>query len=282
MTIRQGDLRRGILMANESNDKALCRECGSVLESMKQFGDAARMYEKGGSLEKAAAIYIQTKDFDSATPLMTTIKTAKLHAQYAKAKEAVRDFRAAVAAYERARDMDSVVRLYIEQLNEPELAFAIVRSTASSNAAQMVARYCTSKANWQGAIEFLLMAQRSEEAFQLAKEHDEMSVYATALGDEGSTTEYSAIARFYESKNEQGRAGQFYSKCGQYMKALNLYLDCGEREMDRAIDVVGKARSDMLTHTLIDPDGSITSRLKQSSPMARSLEPLVVSMPVAI
>jgi len=252
MTIRQGDLRRGILMANESNDKALCRECGSVLESMKQFGDAARMYEKGGSLEKAAAIYIQTKDFDSATPLMTTIKTAKLHAQYAKAKEAVRDFRAAVAAYERARDMDSVVRLYIEQLNEPELAFAIVRSTASSNAAQMVARYCTSKANWQGAIEFLLMAQRSEEAFQLAKEHDEMSVYATALGDEGSTTEYSAIARFYESKNEQGRAGQFYSKCGQYMKALNLYLDCGEREMDRAIDVVGKARSDMLTHTLID------------------------------
>ena len=140
MTIRQGDLRRGILMANESNDQALCRECGSVLESMKQFGDAARMYEKGGALEKAAGIYIQTKDFDSATPLMSTIKTAKLHAQYAKAKEAVRDFRAAVAAYERARDMDSVVRLYIEQLNEPELAFAIVRSTASSNAAQMVAR----------------------------------------------------------------------------------------------------------------------------------------------
>jgi WD repeat-containing protein 19 len=252
MTIRQGDLRRGILMANESNDKALCRECGSVLESMKQYGDAARMYEKGGSLEKAASIYIQTKDFDSAKPLMSMIKTAKLHSQYAKAKEAVRDFRAAVSAYERARDMDSVVRLYIDQLNEPELAFAIVRSTASSNAAQMVARYCTSKANWQGAIEFLLMAQRSEEAFQLAKEHDEMGVYATALGDEGSTTEYSAIARFYESKNEQGRAGQFYAKCGQYMKALNLYLDCGEREMDRAIDVVGKARSDMLTHTLID------------------------------
>lgn len=55
-----------------------------------------------------------------------------------------------------------------------------------------------------------------------------------------------------EAKNEQGKAGQFYAKCGQYMKALNLYLDCGEREMDRAIEVVGKARSDMLTHTLVD------------------------------
>ena len=252
MTIRQGDLRRGIAMANESNDQALCKECGAVLESMKQWSDAARMYERGGALEKAAGIYIQTKDFDSATPLMDRIKTAKLHSQYAKAKEAVRDFRAAVAAYERAKDMDSVVRLYIEQLNEPELAFSIVRSTASSNAAQMVARYCTSKANWQGSIEFLLMAQRSEEAFQLAKEHDEMKVYADALGEEGTLTEFGAIARFYEAKNEQGKAGQFYAKCGQYMKALNLYLDCGEREMDRAIEVVGKARSDMLTHTLVD------------------------------
>ena len=73
-----------------------------------------------------------------------------------------------------------------------------------------------------------------EEAFQLAKEHDEMKVYSDALQDNGTQVEYSAIARFYESKNEQGKAGQFYSKCGQYMKALNLYLDCGEREMDRS------------------------------------------------
>ena len=40
--------------------------------------------------------------------------------------------------------------------------------------------------------------------------------------------------------------------CAQYHKALKLFLNCGEREMDKAIDVVGKARSDMLTHTLID------------------------------
>ena len=133
----------------------------------------------------------------------------------------MRDFRAAVEAYKRAKDLDSVVRLYIEQLNEPELAFAIVRTTASSNAAQMVARYCKSKANWKGAIEFLLMAQRSEEAFQLAKEHDEMSVYAEALGEEGSTTEYGAIARFYEHKQQVCCVVRFFVFCGLQYAGTN-------------------------------------------------------------
>jgi WD repeat-containing protein 19 len=58
--------------------------------------------------------------------------------------------------------MDNVVRLYLEHLSNPELAFAIVRRTASSAAAQMVASYCQQQSNWAGAIEFLLMGKRGE------------------------------------------------------------------------------------------------------------------------
>merc|ERR1712023_241400 len=46
-----------------------------------------------------------------------------------------------------------------------------------------------------------------------------------------------SIAHFYEQQQDWGRAGEFYALCAQYHKALN---------------VVGKARNDMLTHTLID------------------------------
>jgi WD repeat-containing protein 19 len=38
----------------------------------------------------------------------------------------------------------------------------------------------------------------------------------------------------------------------RYARALKLFLQCGDKEVERAIQVVGKARSDMLTHTLID------------------------------
>ncbi|CAM9652110.1 unnamed protein product [Choristocarpus tenellus] len=42
------------------------------------------------------------------------------------------------------------------------------------------------------------------------------------------------------------------SLCGQHHRSLKLFLQCGKQEVDSAIAVVGKARNDMLTHTLID------------------------------
>ena len=252
MTIRTGDIRRGVSMANNSGDVTLCKECASILESMRQLPDAARLYERGEAMEKAAAVYIQCKDFSSAAPLMKKVKSAKLHGQYAKAKEAVKDYKAAITAYEAAKNMDAVVRIYLDHLDNPELAFAIVRSTSSANAAQMVASYCRAKGNWAGAIEFLLMAKRGDEAFDLAERHDEMAVYADAIKDNGSGSEYAKIAKYYETKAEWGKAGDFQAMAGKYHHALKLFLKCGEKQLDKAIEVVGKANSQMLTHTLID------------------------------
>jgi hypothetical protein len=50
--------------------------------------EAAELYEKAGLFEKAATIYIQTKNFSAATPLMAKVTSTKLLLQYAKAKEA--------------------------------------------------------------------------------------------------------------------------------------------------------------------------------------------------
>jgi len=152
--------------------------------------------------------------------------------------------------------MENVVRLYLDQLKVPEKAFEIVRNTQSSVAAEMAAKYCQQVSDFRGAIEFLLMAKRSEEAFELATLHDSthqtMDVFESALGGDGSPDEYVSIAKFHESKQAWAKAAEFYAVCGQYYKALKLYLQCGEEELDKAIDVVGKARADVLTHTLLD------------------------------
>ena len=55
-------------------------------------------------------------------------------------------------------------------------------------------------------------------------------------------------------------AGKYYALCNDYGRALKLFIKCGEKEVHAAIDIVGKARNDALTHTLIDflmgePDG---------------------------
>jgi WD repeat-containing protein 19 len=57
-----------------------------------------------------------------------------------KAKEADGKYQEALKAYEMARDMDSVVRLNLDHLNNPEEAVHVVQETKSIEGAKMVAR----------------------------------------------------------------------------------------------------------------------------------------------
>jgi len=86
----------------------------------------------------------------------------------------------------------------------------------------------------------------------LDQAHECMDVYTKTLGDGIGSSEAASVAAYFESLQQLGEAGHFYSLCGQYARALRLFLQCGENEVERAIEVVGKARNDALTHTLID------------------------------
>ena len=112
---------------------------------MKHWHDAARLYEAGEQMDKAVAIYIRTKNWSAASPLMGRITSPKLHAEYAKAKEAEGNYEEAETAYERAQDMDSVVRLLLNHLGKPQRAYTIVRETKSSQGAMLVAKHCQAR-----------------------------------------------------------------------------------------------------------------------------------------
>uniref|UniRef100_A0A061RSU0 Wd repeat-containing protein 19 n=2 Tax=Tetraselmis sp. GSL018 TaxID=582737 RepID=A0A061RSU0_9CHLO len=249
-TLHMGDIRRQIALA--SNNPSLCRECGSILESMNQLQDAAEMYEKGGLFEKAASIYIQNKSFQQVAPLMAKISSPKLHLQYAKAKEGEGKFQEAVAAYEAAGEMDSVVRLNLERLKNPHKAFAVVRKTRSSEGASMVANFCISNGDYSTAIEFLLLARRNQEAFEFAQAHNSMDAYVQFAGEGISSEEWARVARFYESSGRHDKAGDMWSNCSQYEAALRAYVKGGPEALDKAISMVGKANNPSLTNQLVD------------------------------
>merc|ERR1712232_819062 len=103
-----------------------------------------------------------------------------------------------------------------------------------------------------GAVEFLLLAKNDEEAYNMAERHDEMETFEQGIGDKGTREQHMTIAKYYEKRNLLTNAAKHYSLAEEYPMALKLYLKVGEKEIDRAIEVVGKARSDALTHTLID------------------------------
>lgn len=55
----------------------------------------------------------------------------------------------------------------------------------SSTGAEMVSRHCQNAGDWEGAIEFLLMAKRTGDAFSLAKSHAQMDVFTKVLYSDG-------------------------------------------------------------------------------------------------
>eukprot|EP00798_Chlamydomonas_sp_ICE-L_P012670 gene12669-15902_t len=246
-TLHMGDIRQGRTMALALNSVSLLKECGSILEGLQQLTEAGEMYEKAGMYERAASIYIQTKNYAAAAPLMAKVSSSKLHLQYAKAKETEGRFSEAAVAFEAAGDMDSVVRLCLEQLNAPQRAYAIVRKTRSVEAAALLARYCLQNQDFAGAVEFLLLAGQMDQAFDIAQGHNEMDTFARIVQSSAKTADYNRIAQYYEGRGEFDKAGDMYASSEQYPRAVQLYLKVGNNAtLEKAIGVVERTKSHQL------------------------------------
>ncbi len=138
MSIRCGSVRDGVQICREVGQRTLTKECAEILESMKQFSDAASLYEYGAYYDKAAYLYIKLKNWAKIGELLPNISSPKIQLQYAKAKEGDGKYQEAVQAYLAARDYDNAVRVYLDHLNDPESAVKLVRETRWDKTA-----YCT-------------------------------------------------------------------------------------------------------------------------------------------
>ncbi|XP_019491540.1 PREDICTED: WD repeat-containing protein 19 [Hipposideros armiger] len=257
MSIRMGDIRQGVHQALRHPSRVLKRDCGAILENMKQFSEAAQLYEKGLYYDKAASVYIRCKNWAKVGELLPHVSSPKIHLQYAKAKEADGRYKEAVVAYENAKQWNSVIRIYLDHLNSPEKAVSIVRETQSLDGAKMVARFFLQLGDYGSAIQFLVMSKCNNEAFTLAQQHNKMEIYADIIGSEDTTNEdYQSIALYFEGEKQHFQAGKFFLLCGQYSRALKHFLKCPSSEdnvaVEMAIETVGQAKDELLTSQLID------------------------------
>ncbi|XP_027999472.2 WD repeat-containing protein 19 [Eptesicus fuscus] len=257
MSIRMGDIRRGVNQALKHPSRVLKRDCGAILENMKQYSEAAQLYEKGLYYDKAASVYIRYKNWAKVGELLPHVSSPKIYLQYAKAKEADGRYKEAVVAYENAKQWSSVIRIYLDHLNNPERAVSIVRETQSLDGAKMVARFFLQLGDYGSAIQFLVMSKCNNEAFTLAQQHNKMEIYADIIGSENTTNEdYQSIALYFEGEKRHFQAGKFFLLCGQYSRALKHFLKCPSSEnnaaIEMAIETVGQAKDELLTSQLID------------------------------
>lgn len=257
--LRTGNIRQGLRMANDLDDRRLYLDAGDILETHKQYTEAVTMFVKCEQFERAAYIYTKyiirsdkSRIAEAAKIIEKVTHNDQINSAFAKACVGAGQYEEACRAYQRANDLDRVIELKLRHLDQVQSAFDIVRNGASAEGALIVAEFCQEGSDFRGAIEFLLLAGKSEEAFRLAQTHSLVEVYSDFLGDSIGSEEALQVALYYEKSVDLGRAGKFYSLCGQYARALKLFMQCADREIDAAIDVVGKSQNESLTGELID------------------------------
>ncbi|GAB6019440.1 WD repeat-containing protein 19 [Chamberlinius hualienensis] len=255
MAIRCGQLRRGVIMAEQLSSRIIKKECAEILEEMKQYTEASALFESGGYSDRAASLYIRLKNWQKVGDLLPLITSPKILLQYAKAKEADGRFQEAAEGYRRAKDHDNLIRILLEHLKNPEEAVELVRETQSIEGAKMVARFFQKLNDFSSAIQFLVMSRCNDEAFELAKKYGKMAIYAEVLGKEATDDEFRNLAFYYENEKSNYLAGKYFYLSKDYPKALKQLLKVSGKDEGAAIhlatDAVGKAQDSQLTQQLI-------------------------------
>ncbi|XP_046667542.1 WD repeat-containing protein 19 [Homalodisca vitripennis] len=261
--IRCGDYRRGITMATEHNaSKQLRQQCAEILEQTKKMNEAASLYEKAECYDQAASVYIQLKNWTKLGELLPRVTSPKIHLQYAKGKEAVGDFRSAVQAYQRAGDLDSVVRISLDHLKDPQEAVRIVQETRSIEGAKLVAKFFQRIGDYSSAVRFLVISGCLSDAFRLSREQDQLELYADILaqecGDGEARAEFHSLALHFETAGKHLLAGKYYFHAEDYRKAMKHLLQASRQSpedaeaLTLAVQVAGRAGDDVLANQLVE------------------------------
>jgi WD repeat-containing protein 19 len=181
-SLKIGDIRRGVELAIKLPNKQVKRDCGAILESIRQYAEAGNLYEIGEAWDKAALVYIKSKNWTKVGELLPSITSPKIHSQYGKAREADGYYKDAYKAYMNAKEYENAIRIQLDFLKNPEKAVKIVKDHQSIEGAKMIAVFFQKFGDYASAVQFLVMSKCTEEAFQLARMHGLLELYAESLG----------------------------------------------------------------------------------------------------
>ncbi|UYV64330.1 WDR19 [Cordylochernes scorpioides] len=218
-SIRCNNVQRGFQIAQSMDNRNLKKECAEILENMKQYSEAAMMYESAHYIDRATSLYIKLKNWTKVGELVAQCTSPRLQLQYAKAKEADGSYQEAVKAYALAQEYDNVIRIYLDHLNNPEAAVTVVKETKSLEGAKMVAKFFQKLNDVPTAIQFLALSRCHQEAFQLAQSTGQMEVYAEVV-EGGSPRHLAAVAQHYEAQRSHTLAGKFYARAGMHKQTF--------------------------------------------------------------
>ena len=111
-------------------------------------------------------------------------------------------------------------RVYFELLHNPDEAIRVANDSQSVEGARMVAIHFMKIKDYTSAIKFIVVSKCNQEAFEMAKAHNQMELYADIIGSDATQEDYLNIADYFEGAGNHFLAGKFFLKAQRYDKVL--------------------------------------------------------------
>lgn len=191
---------------------------------MNETVEAARLFELAENWDQACQLYVQLKAWQKVHSILPHVTNSKMHAIYAKSCETEGNFNEAIEYYRNAGDLDSVVRIYVEELADPHSAAEIVIETRSIDGSKLLAQFYQGVGDYEQALRFLILCGSLSEAFILAKKHNKIRQYAELLeqSDTASPSNFLSVAEYFESEKYTLLSGRYYYFAKEYSKVQRI------------------------------------------------------------
>uniref|UniRef100_A0A5S6PZ42 WD repeat-containing protein 19 n=1 Tax=Trichuris muris TaxID=70415 RepID=A0A5S6PZ42_TRIMR len=252
-TLRTGEIERGVKMAEESGNMVLIKNSASILHEMKHYAEAAGMYQLCKDYDNAALLFLKTKNWSKLHQVLPSVKNPRVFAIYGKAMEVSKDFDAAAQAYQKANDIYRYVRVLIGPLGKVEEAVYAVQESKSPEAAKLLANFFIGRNDCPSAVRLLVLVGCFADALELAKETNNVEVFADAI-DEGNPEIYLEVADYFRKQEKYNLAGKFYLKAGNYETAFDYLMKdpSDSSSLKLALHCAASSKDERMISTLLD------------------------------
>ncbi|OHT11193.1 WD repeat protein [Tritrichomonas foetus] len=237
--ILAGKVEQGMQQLAKTRDTKLILECARILERLCAFGPAAQLYTRVNEFNSAAQCHLRANEVKQASDLIPKVSDTKVLRSIGLQLERAGQLEPSTVAFERASDWESLVRVLLK-INL-DRATAVARDHPLVSVCRLVAEHCIQLNNFRYAIEFMIRAGKSEDAFRIAELHDKMDELADLIGENGTPQQYEAIATYFCTRSQMIQAAKFFAMAGDPHRAMNCYMaDGSDQAMDAALELAEK------------------------------------------
>ena len=100
-------------MAAKLEGRQVKKDCAVVLEQLKQYSEAAELYELGQYFDRAAAVCLKAKAWGKVAELLPKVRSPKIHSQYGRVMEADKKYKQAAIVRKRRMKEQTQFRLTV-------------------------------------------------------------------------------------------------------------------------------------------------------------------------